>query len=128
VYHSLIASARTRSAEEIAAVTPAERAAAMPNFVARVELHRAPQSDYRVLHEQMRARNWATWIQASNGRRYHLPQGSYYSDAHPHRQAALNDAIAAANATGHKSSIVVTEGGSTWEGLLEIRPVNSMRG
>jgi hypothetical protein len=94
----------------------------MPNFVARVELHNALLPNYQTLHQQMQNREWVTWIEAS-GRRFHLPQGSYFSNAHADRQSAFNDASAAANATGRRSSILVTEGPSIIDGLVEIPPV-----
>jgi hypothetical protein len=89
----------------------------MAYFVARVELHGATKSDYDRLHELMKARSFARWIAGPDGVKRALPIGSYFSDAHASRPAAVSDVKAASTAVGKSYEFIVTEGPSTWENL-----------
>jgi hypothetical protein len=91
----------------------------MSLYTVRVELHSATAANYSSLHTAMAASGLGTTIQGSDGRRYQLPTGTYFVNAVPTATLAtvLAAAQAAAETTGCKYGVVVTEGGSTWSGL-----------
>lgn len=91
----------------------------MPNFIARVELHSASYADYENLHLFMQQRGYTRTLKGSEGKTYQLPTGTYISaGSMASANAALLAAVAAANATGRASSVIVAEWTSaTWQGL-----------
>jgi hypothetical protein len=94
----------------------------MPNFIARVELHSASYADYEALHSYMQQYGYARTIKAGDGKTYQLPTGTYVSaGALASAAAALQSAVAAANATGKTSSVIVADWSSaTWQGLATV--------
>ena len=91
----------------------------MPSFISRVELHSASYSDYENLHAYMHQRGYSRLIKGSDGNNYQLPTGTYISAAgHASADFALQSAVAAANATGRSSWVIVAEWTSAkWQGL-----------
>lgn len=87
------------------------------NVIARVELHSASYSDYESLHIYMQQRGYARSIRGSDGKTYQLPTGTYVG-SFSSVATALQAAVAAANATGKTSSLVVADWNSAnWQGL-----------
>jgi len=95
--------------------------ATMANYLARVELHLALPEDYERLHLSMQQRGYLRQITGEDGLIYQLPAGTYFvtgSSAMLH--VALNAAVEAANETGKKSAVLVTDGRSVaWRGLTK---------
>jgi hypothetical protein len=91
----------------------------MPNFIARVELHSASYADYESLHIYMQQYGYARTVRGDDGNIYQLPTGTYVSaSAMSSTTAALQGAVAAANATGKTSSVIVAAWSSArWQGL-----------
>ena len=91
----------------------------MPNFIARVELHSATWDHYEILHASMQRRGYARTIQASDGKVYQLPTGTYVVMAtNSSLQSALKAATEAANETGRQSWVLVADWGTaSWVGL-----------
>lgn len=93
----------------------------MTQFTVRVELHRANQDDYDALHAAMEGEGFSRQIKSSDGTRYHLPMAEYNRTSRKTRQEILDSAAAAADTTGKKYGIVVTESaGRSWRGLKEV--------
>jgi hypothetical protein len=92
----------------------------MPSFIARVELHSATYADYESLHLYMQQRRYSRVIKGDDGKTYQLPTGTYTSVGNfTSTPVALQSAVAAANAIGKASSVIVAERISTsWQGLL----------
>lgn len=91
----------------------------MANFIARVELHSAGYTDYENLHAYMQQRGFARSIRGDDGKSYLLPTGTYISaPSHSSGDIALQAAVAAANATGKTSSVIIAEWTSAkWQGM-----------
>jgi len=91
----------------------------MPNFIARVELHSASYADYENLHTYMAQRGYERTIRGDNGKTYHLPTGTYVCiGTSASAEVALEAAVAAANATGKTSSVIIADWNLTkWQGL-----------
>jgi hypothetical protein len=91
----------------------------MANFIARVELHSASYTDYENLHVYMQQYGYARTVRGDDGKTYQLPTGTYVSaSAMSSVAAALQGAVAAANATGKTSSVIVADWNSArWQGL-----------
>ena len=93
----------------------------MANYLARVELHLALPEDYERLHLSMQQRGYLRQITGEDGLIYQLPAGTYFvtgSSAMLH--VALNAAVEAANETGKKSAVLVTDWRSVaWRGLAK---------
>lgn len=94
----------------------------MSRFTVRVELHRADDDDdYELLHAEMEKRGFARTIRGSDGLTYQLPPAEYDFHGSVSTDAVLDVAQHAANATGRRSSILVTEAISRrWRGLPRI--------
>jgi len=91
------------------------------NYLARVELHNATYEDYEQLHAAMERRQFHRVIQADDKTWYSLPTGTYNKYSAATVQEALNDAIAAANETGKRHSlIVVSWTAARWDGLPKV--------
>ncbi len=93
----------------------------MTQFTVRVELHRADQDDYDVLHSAMEKQGFSRRIKSDGGTTYHLPTAEYNRTSNKTRQEILDSAGAAAATTGKKHGIIVTESaGRVWRGLKEV--------
>jgi len=91
----------------------------MARFTVRVELHDAESEEYEVLHAAMEARGFSRFIADTNGILYHLPWAEYNRDAQLTRKAILKSARQAADQTGKKYCVLVTQSaGRTWHNLL----------
>lgn len=87
-------------------------------YTIRVELHDADWSHYVVLAQQLAARGITDVITADNGVRYTMPPAEYNYTGAADLQTVLNMAKAAANATGKRSAVLVTQSaGRMWDGL-----------
>jgi hypothetical protein len=91
----------------------------MANFFARVELHSATYADYENLHSYMQQRGYPRFIKGDDGKNYQLPTGTYVSaGSHTSADGALQDAVAAATATGRNSSVIIADWISAkWQGM-----------
>jgi hypothetical protein len=93
----------------------------MANYLARVELLLAGPEDYEQLHLSMQQRGYVRKITGDDGVVYQLPVGTYFVfDTSAALTVALNAAVDAANETGKKSAVLVTDWQSTsWYGLAK---------
>jgi hypothetical protein len=91
----------------------------MANYLARVELHLANPEDYEQLHLSMQQRGCVRKITGEDGVIYQLPAGTYFvTGTSASLSVALNAAVDAANETGKKSAVMVTDWQSVrWYGL-----------
>jgi hypothetical protein len=91
----------------------------MANYLARVELQLASPEDYEKLHSSMQLRGYARNITGEDGVVYQLPAGTYFvTGTSAALSVALNAAVDAANETGKKSAVLVTDWNSVrWFGL-----------
>jgi hypothetical protein len=91
----------------------------MARFTVRVELHDAQRDVYEVLHTAMESEGFSRFITDGQGIRYHMPWAEYNRDADITSDAVLESAKRAANRTGKKYEVLVTESaGRTWQNLL----------
>jgi hypothetical protein len=82
----------------------------MANYMARVELQRAVPGDYERLNLSMQQRGYAQKITGEDGVIYQLPTGTYFvTDTSAVLEVALHAAVEAADETGKKSAVVVTD-------------------
>lgn len=90
----------------------------MPRFTIRVQLRDVDEGDdaYSTLHDEMESRGFTRTID-SDDTSYDLPTGSYNYVGQRTIDDVLDRAKSAADATGHKARIVVTEGTRKWRGL-----------
>jgi hypothetical protein len=90
----------------------------MAQFTIRVELHDANLDEYEILHEAMETNGFSRVIASSEGDLYHLPWAEYDRQGSLTKAQVLKSARAAAEVTGKKYGILVTESsGRTWYGL-----------
>lgn len=90
----------------------------MTQFTVRIELHDAQWPDYDTLHAAMERQGFSRLITADDGRTYHLPWAEYDATANLSAMQVLGLAQQAANNTGKKNSVLVTEAKSrAWSGL-----------
>jgi hypothetical protein len=91
----------------------------MASYIARAELHSASYADYENLHAYMQQQGYSRHIKGDDGKTYQLPTGTYVSvGRHASGDVALQSAVAAANATGRSSSVIVADWVSArWQGL-----------
>lgn len=93
----------------------------MAKFTTRVELHRAYEDDYEVLHAAMERRGFSRQIRSGDGVTYHLPTAEYDYSGNKTRNQVLDLAKAAASETNKKYAVLVTQSnGRTWSGLEEV--------
>jgi hypothetical protein len=94
----------------------------MANYIARVELHLAGPEDYERLHLNMQQRGYLRQMTGEDGIVYQLPAGTYLvTNSSAMLHVALNAAVEAANETGKKAAIVVTDWHSArWTGLAAV--------
>jgi hypothetical protein len=91
----------------------------MANYLAHVELHLANPKDHEKLHQSMQQRGYVRKITGEDGVVYQLPAGTYFvTGTIAALSVALNAAVDAANETGKKSAVMVTDWQSvSWYGL-----------
>jgi len=90
----------------------------MSLFTVRIELHDAQWADYEGLHSAMQRQGFSRQITADDGRQYQMPWAEYNAAAALTSMQVLNIAQVAANGTGKKNAILVTEAKSrAWAGL-----------
>jgi acetoin utilization deacetylase AcuC-like enzyme len=91
----------------------------MANYLARIELHHAGPEDYERLHSSMQQRGYERKIAGEDGVMYQLPTGTYFvSGTSAVLSIALNAAVDAADETGKKSAVFVTDWQlARWHGL-----------
>ena len=93
----------------------------MATFTTRVELHRAYDDDYDVLHAAMERRGFSRQITSDSGKTYHLPTAEYNISGNKTRDQVLDLAKAAASETNKKHAVLVTESnGRSWSGLEQV--------
>ncbi|MGH9436332.1 MAG: type V toxin-antitoxin system endoribonuclease antitoxin GhoS [Candidatus Acidiferrales bacterium] len=94
----------------------------MAQFTIRVELHEAQWTDYDTLHAAMARQGFSRLVTADDGRSYQLPWAEYNGTAALTSMQVLGAAQTAANSTGKKNSVLVTESKSrAWSGLAVAR-------
>jgi hypothetical protein len=95
----------------------------MANYIARVELDLAGPEDYEQLSVSMQLRGYVRTITGEDGVVYQLPTGTYFvTGTSAMLSVALNAAVDAANETGKKSAVFVTDWQSArWNGLAETK-------
>jgi hypothetical protein len=94
----------------------------MTQFTVRVELHDAQRSDYDNLHAAMTRHGFSRLITADDGSVYRLPWAEYDGSANLTSTEILGVAQTAANSTGKRNSVLVTEARSrTQSGLSLVR-------
>jgi hypothetical protein len=90
----------------------------MASFTVRVELHDGDSDDYDVLHGVLKTKGFTNTIVGDSGAKYRLPPAEYNYVGSVTRQDVAGMAKAAANVTGLKSAVLVTESaGRYWDGL-----------
>lgn len=90
----------------------------MAQFTVRVELHDADLDEYEVLHGAMEGNGFSRLITSRDGDLYHLPWAEYDCQGSLTNAQVLKSAKAAADITGKKYAILLTESsGRSWYGL-----------
>ena|SRR5579863_664127 len=94
----------------------------MAQFTIRIELHEAQWADYDTLHAAMEPQDFSHLITGDDGRTYQLPWAEYDGTVTLTNMQVLGLAQTAANSTGKKYSVLVTEAKSrAWSGLPIVR-------
>jgi hypothetical protein len=96
----------------------------MANYIARVELKGAVPEDYERLNLSMQQRGYVRKITGEDGVIYQLPTGTYFvTDTSAVLEVALRAAVEAADETGKKAAVIVTDWNSArWSGLEKDSP------
>ena len=90
----------------------------MAQFTVRIELHDAQWPDYDAFHAAMERQGFSRLISGDDGRTYQLPWAEYDGAANLTSMQVLGAAQTAANSTGKKNSVLVTEAKNrAWSGL-----------
>jgi len=90
----------------------------MAKFTVRVELHEAEQADYDRLHAAMEERGFSRRIKSDDGSTYQMPLAEYNGIGNFTSAQIRDIARAAADITGKRSAVFVTEALSrAWVGL-----------
>lgn len=93
----------------------------MATFTTRVELHKAYEDDYEILHTAMEERGFSRQVTSDDGVTYHLPTAEYNYTGSETRSQVLELAKAAASDTNKKFAVLVTESkGRSWSGLQHV--------
>lgn len=93
----------------------------MALFTVRIELHDAQWADYESLHAAMQRQGFSREISSDDGNRYHMPWAEYNGAGALTSIQVLNFAQVAANSTGKKNAVFVTEAKSrAWSGLQRL--------
>lgn len=87
----------------------------MSNYITRIELHRAIESDYENLHAAMAKQGFSRKIESDQGDWYQLPTATYALTSSETRSQVFGRAKVAAESTKKAHSIIVTEGNSTFD-------------
>ena len=91
----------------------------MAQFTVRVELHDAKYDDYVTLHAAMEHQGFSRLIMSDDGKSYHLPWAEYDGAANLTSAQVRDIAKTAADSTGRRNAILVTESKSrAWIGLV----------
>lgn len=94
----------------------------MAQFTVRVELQDAQWTDYDTLHAAMERQGFSRQIKGDDGRTYQLPWAEYDGAVNLSSMQVLTLAQSAANTTGKKNSVLVTEARNrAWSGLSVAR-------
>lgn len=81
----------------------------MTNYIARIELHGATESDYQNLHGEMETRGFTRTIKGNDGVTYKLPTAEYYATTSSTLQVVHDAAVEAAQATQKRFWVIVSE-------------------
>lgn len=82
----------------------------MPEFIVRIELHGAVESEYTTLHEEMEKVGFSRTIYSSTKDEYHLPHSEYYiSDESLDTDKVNEKAQLSARLTKKKFGLLITE-------------------
>jgi hypothetical protein len=93
----------------------------MSHFTVRIELHQAEWADYERLHTAMQQQGFSRQITSDDGQRYDMPWAEYNGSAALSSMQVLNISQVAANSTGKKNAVLVTEAKSrAWAGLQKL--------
>jgi len=97
----------------------------MAYFIVRVELHelnskqKPTWEDYERLHAAMQKSNYYRVINGDNGNWYHMPHATYSATSGTSSKAQILENVKAVVQTvWSKAGKLVTEGPSTWDGLI----------
>jgi hypothetical protein len=97
----------------------------MKQFITRIELHGASESDYQKLHHLLGTAGFSRTIIADDGTEFHLPPAQYSSCGESSPQVR-ETARQAARMVGKPFAILVSETVSNaWVGLDKITPLQS---
>jgi hypothetical protein len=90
----------------------------MADFTVRIELHDALWEDYGALHTAMEKKGFSRIIRADDGRNYRMPWAEYNGTGNLTCAQVRDIAQQAADETGKRNSVFVTEAVSrAWSGL-----------
>jgi len=90
----------------------------MAQFTVRVELHEAQWADYESLHAAMECKGFSRRITGDDGLTYQMPWAEYDATSSLSSMEVLGYAQQAANSTGKKNAVLITEAKSrAWCGL-----------
>ncbi len=90
----------------------------MPNFLARIELRDATETDYGTLNTRMGTVGFSRVIRADDGREHELPTGNFVGTGEGTTQQVRDLATQAAAETGKAFGILVVEcDRAAWFGL-----------
>lgn len=89
----------------------------MAQFITRVELHHASESDYATLHAAMEGAGFSRYISGNAGTQ-HLPTAEYNLIGTYHIDTVYNTAYRAASSTGRTFWLLVSEV-LTWKSYLQ---------
>jgi hypothetical protein len=97
----------------------------MSYFIVRIELHelnnrqKPTWEDYERLHAAMQQGNYFRVIKSADGNWYHLPHATYFAHSNDMTKAdILNEVKKIVQTVWSKAGKLVTEGPSTWDGLV----------
>jgi len=94
----------------------------MAQFTVRIELHDVQYENYQTLHAAMERQGFCRLITSDDGRTYHLPWAEYSGEGNLTSAQVRDIARVAADSTGRRNSVLVTEANSrAWIGLAEAR-------
>lgn len=83
-------------------------------YLVRVELHKATESDYEALHRAMAGQGFSRTIRGSDGIDYKLPTAEYVVETTKSGDTVRSAADTAANTTGRKHGVLVAACNGTW--------------
>lgn len=96
----------------------------MARFTTRVELHKATETDYETLHEEMANEGFSRTITSGENIEYYLPTAEYNLIGEYTPDSVREFAERAAKKTGKMHSILVTPATSDerrWSGLVKVK-------